>query len=89
MYNTMLEYVIPIFEQAKFSEQKMTPVLNVIDDAIPPIKRSSPQRTVSSVLLAAFFTTAFFLQIVLKSVLRNVRNPKLLQIKEEAFRKRV
>lgn len=89
MYSTMLEYIVPIFEQSKFNEQKMTPVLNVIDDAIPPIKRTSPQRTVSSILLAAFFTAAFSVQIVLKEVLRNIRNPKFLQIKEEAFRKRV
>ncbi len=89
MYGTMLEYIIPIFEQAKFNEQKMTPVLNVIDKAIPPIKRTSPQRTVTAILIALFLTILVFLQIVFREILSKINNPKFLQIKKEIFNKRV
>jgi uncharacterized protein involved in exopolysaccharide biosynthesis len=40
----ILEFLLPIFEQAKINEQKDIPVLLVLDKAIPAERKSKPQR---------------------------------------------
>lgn len=49
----ILEFILPIYEQAKIDEQKDIPVLVVLDKAIQPEKKSKPQRSLI-VLLASF-----------------------------------
>ncbi|HQF41978.1 MAG TPA: Wzz/FepE/Etk N-terminal domain-containing protein, partial [Ignavibacteriaceae bacterium] len=34
IYTTMLEYIIPLYEQAKFDEQKQIPIIQIIDYAV-------------------------------------------------------
>jgi tyrosine-protein kinase Etk/Wzc len=43
-YQKILEFLIPMFEQAKINEQKDLPVLLVLDKAIPPEYKVKPQR---------------------------------------------
>jgi uncharacterized protein involved in exopolysaccharide biosynthesis len=85
VYAAMLQYIFPVFEQARFNEQKMTPVMNVIDDAVPPIKRAFPQRTITALLIATFMTLCAFLWLVAKEVFKHASNPKLEKIKAELF----
>lgn len=62
--NKLLEFIYPIYEQAKIEEQKNIPVVLVVDQAIPPEKKSSPKRTlivVASFLLSFFFSVAYIL----------------------------
>lgn len=62
--NKLLEFIYPIYEQAKIEEQKNIPVVVVVDQAIPPEKKSSPKRTlivVASFLLSLFFSIAYVL----------------------------
>ncbi len=55
IHQKMLEFLIPLYEQAKIDEQKEVPVLLVLDRAVPPEKKSSPKRSiiVLSSMLAA------------------------------------
>jgi len=52
----ILEFLIPIYEQARIEEQKDVPVLLVLDKAVPAERKSKPQR-----MLIVFFTTFFAL----------------------------
>lgn len=40
----ILEFLMPLYEQAKIDEQKDVPVLLVLDKAMPPEKKARPQR---------------------------------------------
>ena len=60
----VLEFIYPIYEQAKIEEQKETPVVLVVDKAIPPEKKSSPKRaliTIAAFLLSFFFSVGYVL----------------------------
>jgi capsule polysaccharide export protein KpsE/RkpR len=67
----ILEFLIPIFEQARIEEQKDVPVLLVLDKAVPAERKSKPQR-----VLIIFFTTFFALtfSIFLVFVMQGVKN---------------
>lgn len=56
--NKILEFIYPIYEQAKIEEQKNIPAVLVLDKAIPPEKKSSPKRVI--IVLAAFLLSLFF-----------------------------
>jgi len=62
--NKLLEFIYPIYEQAKIEEQKNIPVVVVVDKAIPPEKKSSPKRTlivIASILLSLFISIIYIL----------------------------
>lgn len=56
--NKLLEFIYPIYEQAKIEEQKDMPVVLVVDEAKPPQKKSSPKRTL--IVIGAFLISFFF-----------------------------
>jgi uncharacterized protein involved in exopolysaccharide biosynthesis len=56
--NKLLEFIYPIYEQARIEEQKDMPVVLVVDKAIPPQKKSSPKRTL--IVIGAFLISFFF-----------------------------
>jgi uncharacterized protein involved in exopolysaccharide biosynthesis len=56
--NKILEFIYPMYEQAKIEEQKNIPAVLVLDKAIPPEKKSSPKRVI--IVLAAFLLSLFF-----------------------------
>lgn len=43
---SILEFVLPMYEQAKVEEQKSTPTVMIIDKAVPPQLKYSPKRSV-------------------------------------------
>ena len=64
--NKLLEFILPLYEQAKIEEQKNLPVALVLDKAIPAQKKSSPQRVIivlASMLLSFFMSVIFALII--------------------------
>jgi uncharacterized protein involved in exopolysaccharide biosynthesis len=65
----ILEYLIPLYEQAKVDEQKDVPVLLVLDKAVPPERKVKPQR-VLIVFLSS--TVSFFLFLLLSFVLHGL-----------------
>ena len=83
---TMLEYIIPLYEQSKFEEVKNIPVLQVIDHAVPPDKKSYPPRTIFTILLTFFVLVFVLIIMTLKQYLDNTANEKLKYIKNEIFR---
>jgi tyrosine-protein kinase Etk/Wzc len=42
----IIEYLLPLYEQAKVDEQKDIPVILVLDQAVPPEQRYSPKRVI-------------------------------------------
>jgi uncharacterized protein involved in exopolysaccharide biosynthesis len=54
----LMEFIFPIYEQAKIEEQKSTPVVLVLDKAISPERKSSPKRMI--IIAAAFVLSLFF-----------------------------
>ncbi len=60
--NRLMEFLLPLYEQAKIDENKDTPVVLVLDKAIPPQRKSRPHRTLIVlifVFLAAMFSTTW------------------------------
>lgn len=84
--NKILEFVTPLYEQAKFDEQKDIPVLQVIDYAYPPPKKSYPPRTIFTLVIgfAVFILLLFF--ILLKENENLMNSDKFLFIKNNLFR---
>ncbi len=56
---SILEIVLPMYEQAKVEEQKSMPTLITIDKAVPPQLKHGPKRVV--IVIGVFFLTSFFL----------------------------
>lgn len=56
IHQKLLEFLVPLYEQAKIDEQKEVPVLLVLDKAVPAERKASPKRSmiVLSALLFAF-----------------------------------
>ncbi len=66
----ILEFLLPLYEQAKINEQKDIPVLLVLDKAAPAIEKSKPKRSI--VVLVVFFISFFtftFLSISMDKVI--------------------
>lgn len=58
----LLEFLLPLYEQAKIEEQKDIPVLLILDKAVPPTKKAKPQRSLI-VVLVTFVGLTFFITI--------------------------
>lgn len=56
--NKILEFIYPLYEQAKIEEQKNIPAVLILDKAIPPEKKSSPKRMI--IVSVAFMLSLFF-----------------------------
>lgn len=56
---SILEIVMPMYEQAKVEEQKSIPTILLIDEAVPPQLKYSPKRAV--IVLGLLFLFSFFL----------------------------
>jgi uncharacterized protein involved in exopolysaccharide biosynthesis len=77
----ILEFIYPIYEQARIEEQKDIPVVLVVDKAKSPQKKSSPKR--SLIVIGAFLISFFFSlgYILIKESYYSV------QLDEERYRK--
>ncbi len=65
----LLEFLLPEYEQAKIKEAKNTPTVQVLDEAVRPIKKSSPKRlllVISAGLLS--FVCCFFYIVGLENL---------------------
>lgn len=86
--STMLEVIIPLYETAKFQEQKETPILQIIDLAEPPELKAYPQRVLSALLITISIMSFILLYLFFSEFLKNSRNPKIILLREELrFRK--
>lgn len=67
----MLEFLLPLYEQAKIDEQKDIPVLLVIDKAVPAKRKTKPQRMfiivlVTALVLSVVVSLTFFFHSMLR-----------------------
>ncbi len=65
----ILEFLLPMYEQAKINEQKDVPVLNVLDKAVPPELKAKPQRLL---IVAITFFLSFFAMMAIVFFLHGV-----------------
>lgn len=84
--NEILKFMLPLYEQAKFEEQKDVPILQVIDYAIPPAKKAYPPRTILTLTITFFVFLMIFSMILVKENENWNNEPKYLYIKQNLFR---
>lgn len=77
---SLLKFLIPLYEQAKIDEKKDYPILQVIDKAITPAKRSYPPRVLFSIGIALFVLCIFVLFYYIREKIGLITNPRLLQL---------
>ncbi len=78
--NLLMEYVMPLYEQAKIDEKKDYPVLQVIDYAIPPAKKSYPPRVLFAFVGACSVTVLVFFLMMLREAALNIQDPRILAL---------
>jgi len=83
--NLLLEYVMPLYEQAKIEEKKDYPVLQVIDYAVPPAKKNFPPRTLFSLISALFITFFVFLSLRMRERIQQNANSRWFALIRETI----
>lgn len=46
-----MEFLVPMYEQARFDEQKNVPVLQVVEYPVPAEKKAYPPRTIFTLII--------------------------------------
>ena len=77
----ILEFLYPLYEQAKIDEQKDIPVVLSLDKAVPAERKSSPKR---AIIVAVTFLLSLFLSIIWVLILEYFAN---LKMEKEKFEK--
>ncbi len=73
--NKLLEFIVPLYEQAKIEEQKNVPVVQVLDRAVPPERKARPFRTL---IVLSVFASSFVLFVVVAFLSESFLNKKKL-----------
>jgi uncharacterized protein involved in exopolysaccharide biosynthesis len=76
----LMEYILPLYEQAKLEEKKEYPLIQIIDHAVPPAKKSWPPRTLFSFISAASATLLVYVVLLVRASLLGVTDPRWLQV---------
>ena len=85
IYNTILEFLVPIYEKAKIDEQNDIPVLQIIDYGSIAEKKSYPPRILFSLLITlTVLSFTWFIYIIIETTGRS-DNPKLLYVTKNIF----
>ncbi len=71
--NKLLEFIVPLYEQAKIEEQKNVPVVQVLDYAVPPEKKARPFRTL---IVLSVFASALVLFVIISFANESLLNRK-------------
>lgn len=85
IYNAMLEFIIPLYEQTKFEEIKSIPVLLIIDHPSLPEKKSYPPRTLYTLLITFMIVFTISQITFFREYLNKTENEKLKLIRAELF----
>lgn len=82
----LLEFTLPLYEQAKIDEQKKVPILQVVDYAVPPAIKSFPPRTVLTLIVTfgVFLILIFYILLKENPTFSNSEQYKF--IKENIFK---
>jgi len=71
--NKLLEFIVPLYEQAKIEEQKNVPVVQVLDRAVPPERKARPFRTL---IVLSVFASSFILFVMIAFLSESFLNRK-------------
>jgi len=80
--NALLKFIIPLYEQARFEEQKEIPILQVVDYAVPPLKRAYPKRVVTALIISIIISFLVILILIITELIRQSDNPKIQFIRQ-------
>jgi tyrosine-protein kinase Etk/Wzc len=85
-YETIFELLARQFEMAKLDEAKQGAIIQVIDPAVPPDRRTSPKRAVMVIVatFCAFFLSIFF--VLIRAFIVNVQKDPQNKSKVEELR---
>ncbi|MBK7265903.1 MAG: hypothetical protein IPI12_06105 [Ignavibacteriales bacterium] len=81
----MLQFLLPLYEQAKFDEQKEIPVILSLDRATPNDKKVYPPRTMYTLLIAAFSVGLVAFGLIFQELVKNSSDPKIRYILRNIF----
>ena len=84
--SSILEFLVPLYEQAKFQEQKDTPVLQVIDRAVVPDKKSYPPRTLFAFVIGLASIIFSYILIVIRGNENWQNSEKINWVKKNLFK---
>jgi len=82
----ILEFILPLYEQAKLEEQKNIPVLRVLDYGEPPAKKSFPPRAILTIIITLGVFMLLFVYVTFKESEELQKSEKFQYIKENFFR---
>lgn len=85
----ILKFILPLYEQAKIEEQKKTPILQVIDNAIPEKVKSFPPRTILTLLVGFGSFVLLFTMILFKENNKIQNSEKMRYVRKNLFKWRV
>ena len=88
--NKIIEFTLPMYEQAKVEEQKSIPTLLTIDKAVPAQLKYAPKK--AFIILAAFFLTMFFvifLIFLFENIMQNSNEKNPFEKKLKSFVDRI
>jgi tyrosine-protein kinase Etk/Wzc len=78
--NLIMEFVVPLCEQAKIEEKRDYPVLQVIDYAVPPAKKSWPPRILLALMGALSVTIIVSFLLRAREAMMKATDNRLLSI---------
>lgn len=82
----LLEFILPLYEQAKIEEQKDTPAVIVLDKAIPPERATVPKRLFIEIVFAfVVLSSLVYFVHVLERVKSQVGGLNSLEIKLQRY----
>ncbi len=76
----LLEFIMPLYEQAKVEEKKDYPVLQVIDYAVPPRKRVWPPRVLLSGACAVSVSIIVFFYLLIRENIASASDPDIQRL---------
>jgi capsule polysaccharide export protein KpsE/RkpR len=82
IYTALLEFITPLYEQAKFDEHKDVPVLQIIDRGSVPEKKIYPPRTLIAGLSTIMLLIIIALILLIKEIFNKSENPRIKLLKQ-------
>jgi len=82
----MLQFLLPLYEQARIEEQKKIPLLQIIDYAVPAPKKSFPPRILLTLIITFTVFTFLLLYIAFKENSEVMKSEKVKFITDNLFK---
>ena len=82
---TLMEFIVPLYEQSKFEEQKSIPYIQVIDKGVAPATKSFPPRVLMTTIITLFILTFSFIIIIIREKIIQTENDKVKFIARNIF----